>query len=220
MLGVLQVDQLLAEGRSDVALEQIRSQDAPPDPAGQLIRATWQGEVVRGAGRPQEARSLLVGVLRAGSRSPSSLFAQVSLALVEDALGRSEEALEALDHALAVSSSESVLHPYLRLGRDVRPLLERLLDRGTAHAQLATAILDRLGRGRSEAPTGWQFEALTPREREVLRAVQGWATYEEVAARLFISTNTLRTHIKHIHRKLGTASRREAVVRGRDLGII
>ncbi|MGC5583107.1 LuxR C-terminal-related transcriptional regulator [Ornithinimicrobium sp. W1665] len=220
MLRVLQVDQMVAEGHHGDALDQLRLEHGPPDPGDQVIRATWQGDVLRRAGRPEEARSLLRGVLRTGGRSPAMLFAQVSFALVEDALGCSEEALDELDRALVVSSSESLIYPYLRLGRDVRPLLLRLLDRGTMHDELLTAVLDRLHPERPGGPLSWQFEPLTPREREVLRAVQGWATNEEVAARMFISANTLRTHMKHIHRKLGTTSRREAVVRGRDLGII
>jgi LuxR family maltose regulon positive regulatory protein len=63
-------------------------------------------------------------------------------------------------------------------------------------------------------------EPLTARELELLRLLQGTASNEQIANRLFISLNTLRTHTKHVHRKLGTTSRRDAVQRGRALGIL
>ena len=36
-------------------------------------------------------------------------------------------------------------------------------------------------------------------------------TYQEIGAELFISTNTVKTHTKHLFRKLGVATRRQAV---------
>ena len=43
-------------------------------------------------------------------------------------------------------------------------------------------------------------------------------TYREIAAELFISTNTLKTHVKAIYRKLDATSRAEAVAKARALG--
>jgi DNA-binding CsgD family transcriptional regulator len=53
-------------------------------------------------------------------------------------------------------------------------------------------------------------DALTLREREVLRLVADGRGNEEIATILYISTNTVRTHIARILKKLGVHSRAEA----------
>ena len=64
------------------------------------------------------------------------------------------------------------------------------------------------------------IEPLTEREREVLRHVPGMMTTAEVASEMYISVNTVKTHLKSIHRKLATGHRREAVRRVRQLELI
>lgn len=63
-------------------------------------------------------------------------------------------------------------------------------------------------------------ESLTPREAEVLELLTTWLTHAEIAGRLGISTNTAKTHAKTLYRKLGASSRREAVFRARECGIL
>jgi LuxR family maltose regulon positive regulatory protein len=64
------------------------------------------------------------------------------------------------------------------------------------------------------------IEPLTEREREVLRHVPGMMTTAEVASEMYISVNTVKTHLKSIHRKLATGHPREAVRRVRQLELI
>jgi DNA-binding NarL/FixJ family response regulator len=52
-------------------------------------------------------------------------------------------------------------------------------------------------------------ELLTPREAQVLELLQGGATNAEIAHKLSIGIETVRTHARHIYRKLGIGSRRE-----------
>jgi DNA-binding CsgD family transcriptional regulator/transcriptional regulator with GAF, ATPase, and Fis domain len=54
---------------------------------------------------------------------------------------------------------------------------------------------------------------LTAREREVIELVSSGATNQEIAAALVISESTVKSHVKHILRKLGAANRTEAVSR-------
>jgi LuxR family transcriptional regulator, maltose regulon positive regulatory protein len=63
-------------------------------------------------------------------------------------------------------------------------------------------------------------EALTERETEVLRHISGMLTTAEVASELYISTNTVKSHIKNICHKLAVAHRGEAVRRARQLELI
>ena len=66
------------------------------------------------------------------------------------------------------------------------------------------------GAGTSEPEHGLPSEALTDRERDVLRFLPSRLTLPEIADELFISVNTLKFHLKLIYRKLGVNSRAEA----------
>jgi LuxR family maltose regulon positive regulatory protein len=63
-------------------------------------------------------------------------------------------------------------------------------------------------------------DGLTEAELRVLRLLPYDLTYREIAARLFVSMNTLKTHTKHIRSKLEVASRSEAVAAARRRGLI
>src|SRR5262249_12237354 len=58
-------------------------------------------------------------------------------------------------------------------------------------------------------------EALSERELEVLRHLSALLTTDEIAAEMFISVNTVRTHVRRILEKLSVSRRHEAVRRGR-----
>lgn len=65
-----------------------------------------------------------------------------------------------------------------------------------------------------------QFEPLTDRELTILRMLSSPATLRELAASLFITPNTLKTHLRSIYRKLGAESRGEAVISAREAELI
>jgi LuxR family maltose regulon positive regulatory protein len=61
-------------------------------------------------------------------------------------------------------------------------------------------------------------DPLSDRERTVLRYLASRLTCTEIARELYLSVNTVRSHVKAVYRKLGVSSRAEAVDRGRTLG--
>jgi LuxR family maltose regulon positive regulatory protein len=61
---------------------------------------------------------------------------------------------------------------------------------------------------------------LSRREMEVLQGIAAMLPTEEIAARLFVSINTVKTHVRSILRKLSASRRNEAVRRARSLGLI
>ena len=103
------------------------------------------------------------------------------------------------------------------------PMLAELGD-GTA----AVALLDEARQLHSSASddtrtnlTGvLRFEPLTQRERTVLQLLQGTQSLGEVSEQLYVSVNTVKSHVKTIYRKLGVSRRHDAVTRGRELGLI
>ena len=63
-------------------------------------------------------------------------------------------------------------------------------------------------------------EPLTEREQEVLRRVAQLLSIVEIANELYISVNTVKTHLKSVHRKLAVTHRREAVRRAKQLKLL
>ena len=64
------------------------------------------------------------------------------------------------------------------------------------------------------------IENLTPKELEVLGHLQELLTTDEIAETMFVSVNTVRTHVRNILRKLGVTRRYAAVRRARELGLV
>ena len=67
---------------------------------------------------------------------------------------------------------------------------------------------------------GRVVEQLTPREVEVLTAMSEWLTTEEIADKLFVSVNTVRTHVRNILTKLGVSRRNAAIREALRLGLL
>jgi DNA-binding NarL/FixJ family response regulator len=65
----------------------------------------------------------------------------------------------------------------------------------------------------TRGPADGDETPLTAREREVIELVSSGATNQEIANALVISESTVKSHVKHILRKLGAANRAEAVSR-------
>jgi ATP/maltotriose-dependent transcriptional regulator MalT len=63
-------------------------------------------------------------------------------------------------------------------------------------------------------------EPPSQRELEVLALIAAGETNGEIANRLFVSTNTVKTHINNLYRKLGARGRLQAVSCARELGLI
>jgi LuxR family maltose regulon positive regulatory protein len=61
---------------------------------------------------------------------------------------------------------------------------------------------------------------LTRREIDVLRELPSLMTVEEIAAQHVVSVNTIRTQMRSLYQKLGVRNRRDAVRRGRELGVL
>ena len=76
--------------------------------------------------------------------------------------------------------------------------------------RLAGFVLDAFsGDGTAAAPADDDLDALTPREREVLRLIARGYTYREAAQELVLSERTIETHVSSVLRKLQLSNRRE-----------
>ena len=69
------------------------------------------------------------------------------------------------------------------------------------------------------APTGRSLDALTPRELEVLSVLAEGASNRDIAARLFVSEKTVKTHVSAVLAKLDLADRTQAALYGARHGL-
>ena len=103
-------------------------------------------------------------------------------------------------------------------------LLEAIADDAPGDPGLVADLAGLLGEVTRPAPASagppWPGEPLTRSETRVLRYLPTHPGTPEIAAELFLSANTVKTHLRHLYRKLGAHSRREAVQRARATGLL
>jgi DNA-binding NarL/FixJ family response regulator len=90
----------------------------------------------------------------------------------------------------------------------------RLLDTFGPHLPDPAAARDR------DKATNKLLGPLTEREREVLVEVAHGRSNSEIAARLYLSDATIKTHVGHILAKLGLRDRVQIVVLAYDIGLV
>lgn len=130
-------------------------------------------------------------------------------------MGADVSADDALRLAVEVAAPLGLVRPFHDAGSQVRDRLDRDVGRFGAHEEFVEQV--RLTIGRRPDRTS---PALTDRERTVLRELPTLSTNEEIAASLSVSVNTVKTHLRSIYRKVGATTRREALVRARQLGLL
>jgi LuxR family maltose regulon positive regulatory protein len=121
-----------------------------------------------------------------------------------------------LDRATAITDGHRIGMHLLYLPSDdadnIRALAQHVGDTSTSAAlQRAPSVI---GHSRSLTPT------LTPREREVLRALGRYETRREQGEALHVSAETIKTHTTNIYRKLGVDSRDAAIQRALELELL
>lgn len=149
-------------------------------------------------------------------------------ALALQAQDRDDAARKQLERALALAKPERFMRAIIDYGPFVGELL-RQVPRQSAVREYARELLsvlvgeesdDQLARRASLDTSKPLVEPLTPRELEVLAVIATGASNAEIAQDLYISVNTVKTHITNIFAKLDVTRRIEAVTRGRELGLI
>jgi LuxR family transcriptional regulator, maltose regulon positive regulatory protein len=173
---------------------------------------------------PDQASEVLAPVLDGSAPALAPRWARVEALLLQatarDRLGDRGAAEESLEAALDLAEPEGLLLPFLLWPSG--ELLERHPRHRTAHATLISTILDTLaGRATPQrGPAAPLRDELSEAELRVVRYLPSNLTASEIASELMVSTNTVRTHMRHIYAKLDAHSRSEAVARARELRLV
>jgi len=177
-----------------------------------------------------EAAARLLTALRprvAERRRLTSLLAiDVLMASCLARLSREEEAMDLLASCVEFAGPEGYVRPFVESADDLVDLLFSLCSsrRGVARIH-ATKLIKVCELALSpptavRPPTDGMSAGLSRREVEVLRLVYSGMTNREIAEQSFISTNTVKTHMKKIFGKLGVTTREEAILRARELNYL
>jgi LuxR family transcriptional regulator, maltose regulon positive regulatory protein len=177
---------------------------------------------------PRAATAALAPVLHSpapGTHQVWLITAFLLEARARDALGEREAAGRALERALDLAQPDGLLFPFLL--HPAPELLQRHARQRTAHPALIRKIISVHGGRMPAAPAvpaprspEHLTEPLTQAEARVLRFLQTSLSAPEIARELYVSVNTVRTHMRHLYDKLGAHRRLEAINRARALGLL
>ncbi|MET8408436.1 LuxR C-terminal-related transcriptional regulator [Streptomyces sp. NPDC005195] len=210
----------LTEGRTERAAEALRRV-----PDGQTACAVQAARVQLAAGHRREA----IGILdrlhleeRTGRTGPAlTVRATLVRAQAAEEAGDPVTARGLVARALVEARRERLRRPFLDAGpwigralgeAPLQALAEGWLQTGPTHGGDPSRL--------PSLPPALVVEELSGRELDVLRRLAEMMSTEEIAADLYVSVNTVKTHLKSVYRKLAVNRRNEAVRRARELRLL
>jgi len=148
--------------------------------------------------------------------------------------GRLDEALTLLGQAIRMAELGGCVEPFVELGPPMADLLKRLLEQNVAVDYIGKLLAafgdvetepvsDALASETVSVPPARPqplVEPLTNRELDTLGLLEQRLQNKEIADKLFISTETVKTHLNNIYQKLGVSNRRQAVEEAKKIGIL
>jgi LuxR family maltose regulon positive regulatory protein len=215
---------------------------------GQITRARVllaQGQ----AGQALSLLDPLLQAAQSGKRAGRAIEVLALHALALQSQGREDEAVTALAEALALAEPEGYVRIFVDAGPAMAQLLLSLQRRIGTDSALQIELGQRLPAPSLEyvvhlikafgtSPVTSQaldagtppvatargvqtcFEPLSERELQVLRLIAAGRSNREIADELVIAVSTVKSHVNHIHGKLGVKSRTQAVARARTLNLL
>ncbi|WP_159794276.1 helix-turn-helix transcriptional regulator [Puerhibacterium puerhi] len=229
VLGAVALPPLLADLRARVETElAVLDSGGPRDVAAAdgtrcspQVADVSRARVLLATGRAGAAARSVAGV-PGGREGELDALTRVEALLVEaSALGRAgtRRADRAVERALDTAEPEELALPFLTVATaDLRPVVAGAV----AHrpGPLARTLRERLPVAVDRPGPDSLVEPLTERELAILAVLPTMESNVEIAEDFVVSVNTVKAHLKALYRKLGVASRRDAVRRGRELGLI
>ena len=140
-------------------------------------------------------------------------------------LGEKQLALSKFNTLLATAEPEGYIRSFVDAGSPIPEMLTKILDGALrsptnnpspSYIQKILAAFPEQAETKPEPPP----EILTPREFEILKLLADGNSYAQITQQLFITENTLKTHIKRIYSKLDVHNRMNAVLVAQDMKIL
>ena len=180
--------------------------------------------------RFEEAHALAIRIhkitFETGKRH-TLLETHMLLALLFFTKGETDQAFVHLGKALTIAQPEGFIRIFVDEGPPMARLLYTALSQGIAPdyiEKLLTAFPietpEQIPQPLTKTHKDELFDPLSDREIEVLRLIAEGLSRPEIAAKLFLSKNTVKTHARNIYSKLGVNNQMQAVGKARALGLL
>jgi len=143
-------------------------------------------------------------------------------------LKQKDDAIKSLSNAIQYSQSESLIRIFITEGEEINQLLKELMKQKSIKTSksldsISKKYLNSLLQAFDSEKNRGGFdteEDLSNRELEILKLIAEELTNQEIADKLFISLNTVKTHVKNILMKLEAANRSKAVEKAKKKGVL
>jgi LuxR family transcriptional regulator, maltose regulon positive regulatory protein len=155
-----------------------------------------------------------------GERTGRVIEILVLQALAHQRLGDIPAALACLERAVTLAEPEGYVRVFVDEGPPAASLLKALAKQGTAGNYVRRLLAAVSETGHDSPIKQALIEPLSERELDVLRLLGTELDGPAIARELMVSLNTMRTHTKNIYAKLAVTSRRAAVRRAAELGLL
>ena len=168
--------------------------------------------------------SKLLKMAQTANRIERIIETKVIYAILNKATGDKEKAIKNLIEALEDAACENILMSFVLFHSGISDLLKEVYKiQATTKTKIPKGLIDKLKLAieRREKFLKTNSESvLSDRELDALKLIAGNLSNQEVADRLFVSLNTVKTHIKNIFLKLAVDSRIQAVAKAKELGML
>jgi LuxR family maltose regulon positive regulatory protein len=205
-------------GRPDLVRQALDRASSVLGRSGDLV--TMQATVLTAQHRDDLASQIVEPVLTArdGCRAPTSLVEALMLAATHAVhAGHPYEAFSYLERAIVTARACGGYRHLTLAPPEVHAFMAERAERLSEHREVVDKVL---AHAHTSTQRHEQISPLTDREFDILRELQTLNPVDEIADNLLISTNTVKTHIRGVYRKLGVRSRKDAVATARRRGIL
>ena len=168
--------------------------------------------------------SKLLELAQATNRIERIIETKVIYANLNVATGNRETAIINLIEALEAAASENILMSFVLYHSGINDLLKEVYKiQATTKTNIPKKLIDKLKLAlekREKFIKNNLGSGLSDRELETLKLIDEDLSNQEIADKLFVSLNTVKTHVKSIFLKIAVDSRSQAVTKAKELGII
>jgi LuxR family maltose regulon positive regulatory protein len=168
-----------------------------------------------------------LGLAEAADRADHAIQILVLQALARQAEGQVDQAIVPLERALTLAAQHRYTMTFVQHGAPMEALLCEAAARGIAVAYVDRLLSALTGETKAppqplvhHPPQQPLLEPLSKREMDVLRLLNSALSSAEIADALYVSVNTVRTHIRNVYAKLDVHRRSDAVSRASELGLL
>lgn len=221
------IQTLILEQKLALAARSISSLEETADPRLNLIYPEFvflKAGFYTNKGNLKKAEEILLSLKKAALINDQKGIlceVQVLLSTIYEKMGSGFKALKELEAAILLAGEQGSIQFFLNEGRIMEGMLKKLINKYSTKTEQNIFIEDLLGSFEMQSVVGELSEGiLSSREIEVLNMVAMGAGNEEIANKLFVSKNTVKTHLLNIYTKLGVHSRTKAVSKAEALSII